>query len=262
MKLMALFIVMVVSAVLLVGCPSKDNTPKSNAGTLSRPYQSAAIPDAQQRELFMLFTYFYLDPAPDRIDPLIRQVSAHGMWDEPNAVEPMVSFFAHVFAAHPDRIDAWADVVDTLPDPDRIHMCRALHMADTPEASAALVDMMQRAEGEDAAAFQRIVDTAPLRLLDHEPASPAELDMLWSAFFATGERRFIEHICSVFSWDPKQLEQDGDTERTVILGAATWSVTSNIRQHDAVRTICIDLESSTEGQMRTVLKDVLAEAGR
>ncbi len=59
-------------------------------------------------ELNSLVSHYYAKPRPDRIAAAMTTISDFGLAEVPHVIGPMKWFFAYVFKAHPDRIEAWA----------------------------------------------------------------------------------------------------------------------------------------------------------
>ncbi len=82
-------------------------------------------------------------------------------------------------------------------------------------------------------------------LADISPQKPEHLDMMWSAFFATGEEKYVQKIINVLD---EHINLSG--EKTIDMltrGAAQWSLSSNMLQHELVN--------------RLVHKEILARSG-
>jgi hypothetical protein len=84
-----------------------------------------------------------------------------------------------------------------------------------------------------------------------EPLQGAQLDVLWGRFFASGRYEPIRALVGVFAYYPykdaiaeyKKLEKKPtkppvEFYKSIVFGAATWSLTSNIQQDKVVRDYC------------------------
>lgn len=67
-------------------------------------------------------------------------------------------------------------------------------------------------------------------VVDDAQVNAAKLDIWWASFFATGDEIYL---ASIFQYAGMELPKD-DTERMLIIQAATWSFKANCRQHPKV----------------------------
>ncbi len=116
------------------------------------------------------------------------------------------------------------------------------------------------AASDDAAAVDLagLFNDSPPDLLQKEIDSPTILDELWSAFFATGNPEIIKRICSVFEWDPSEMENDQD--RQMILRAAEWSVGYHITEHETVRKTIETLIENAVPRAKKALERIVSKA--
>ncbi len=88
---------------------------------------------------------------------------------------------------------------------------------------------------------------------DDARVDPTKLDIWWASFFATGSERYLELI---LGYAGLAVPED-DLNKTLIIGAATWSFKSNCSQHAAVLAFAeksIRLESITEAQRKFLIE--------
>ncbi len=193
-----------------------------------------------------------LHPAPGQLPDFLQRISREGLLRNSNNVAQAITFVACVVRDNPDVLSSVRSAVESLPVVDQKHVCQALWEADTPEASAVLADLLRRGpvRAEDLA-FNP--ETNPPDLLE-EPLGGKVLDRLWSAFFATGDSRYISRIVEALPL----LADPGDHARRGAGGVARWSLKANCRQSGDVLRICESLSAQT-GIGRAELGAILQE---
>ena len=200
--------------------------------------------------------YYYLNPRPEQTTKFIRQLSRDGVFDDENARPPLVAFFSRVFAANPDRLRAWFAELDSLPADDKRVVWMALWYAGTPEATAQLRLATEKASLSEKRELAKLIESRAPALDEIEIKEPGTLDMLWGAFMATGDGRYVVRLMSVLPW----AEQKADLMKAMLGGVARWSLESNAVQHDRVLQICKEQLGKQPEDVRRVLSGVIREA--
>lgn len=128
-------------------------------------------------------------------------------------------------------------------DPVKVEVvAQALNYSHHPERRR----LMETLVGEAAAGS---MDAAGADFKEFTPTHPIHVDMLWAAFFATGDRAYVDRIAGLLDgWMPEaQLQpllavaaRDEAAARRAMAGvlaeAAQWSLTANAREFVEVRT--------------------------
>jgi len=206
------------------------------------------------------FAHFYAAPDLDRVPALLREAEAKGLLARPDAIAPIAGFLAGLFIAHPGRIDGW------LTEPYAAGV--------EPALATALMLAGERGRAAAYAALRSWPGDVQARLLAPRPdlrvatiLSPADLDALWGAGFATGDpaypARILDHVAEAldggaavgdlllasdvaFTRTPEgqaamqalrgRLDEAG-LRRAVMGAAALWGLASNAHQHEFVRAL-------------------------
>lgn len=175
---------------------------------------------------------YYLDPDPDRVPWFLREIEEQGVLEREGSAGPMIGFLSHVMAENPERLSEWFPPDDRIFLDERAVYYRALWQADVPEAKAILDDVQERGPDELVEQLLEMRYSSPRPILEWPVRSPGDLDVLWGAFFATGDIQYIEAIISVVEGSASGYEE------IVIQGAAAWSLRANARQHELVYRTC------------------------
>lgn len=217
---------------------------------------SSALAQADEEELEKRITYFYENPDLDTLPDLVSKLYGAGMMSG-NAAVPMMGFLAPLFERHPERIDAI--IAGPYPRDAQRVFAYALLFAGMNQKAAAYTQ--QKGWPKDAVAG---FAEARRSLLESPITQTAELDVLWGASSATGDKRYAARIIDVvaesltsgkfqvvdvdYVGNPRNLRKsespelaqivgrykDDDLEELMMSGSALWSLGSNARQHPFV----------------------------
>lgn len=225
-----------------------------------------------------LFLYYYRDPRPERLVGYLERYARNTDWI---AFPPVVGLFAVVFREHPDWTDRLmpshfdarsADTVDA-----------ALQLSGNSALKQALRSRINQA-GHDAR-LQNELANLPSQIIDIRVARPTHLDILWGAFFASGDERYVQRIIDVLAQTANRSEPIAmDVARTtvamsggprdilgqlkgkygdvlgfeIILAAtAGWALGANGQRHDKVANTITAYISEHPGTNTTKVLSVL-----
>ncbi len=200
------------------------------------------------------FQGYYLDPEPQRVEEYLRFVDGDGLLKRQGAQVVITSFLAEIFRANPDRIADWSERLgDTSLNCRRV-VVSALWMAQVDE----LETRLRAAAGPDGddTMLAPLLTTSPPADEDIPITSPSVLDMFWGMFMASGDAQHVRRIIKVLQWS----EDESDTARLLIGGAARWSLTSNAVEHDRVLEICRAALEDQTARAAAVLAEVIQKA--
>jgi hypothetical protein len=223
--------------------PDKAKAPKDEAAS-EEPF-----------DLSKWLTNFHKSPDPDRVAWVMAEMSRTAAFKKNGALN--TAFLAEVFRQYPERVPAWAQVADGKPEDDRHWIYLAVWWADVPET----VELLEAAAARETPALKqslrKYIDNHAGALLEMPLTKPERLDMLWASYFASGKAAYVERIATALM--PPEPENKTAMQAT-IYGAARWSLTSNARQHEGVRTLLTKLRARSKGVLRTELDAILKEA--
>ena len=210
----------------------------------------------QQRADSDLLTFFYKDPRPQRLVGFLDK--AENTYTNWNAFPPFAGFFAVVFRAHPDWIERLVPAnINSRAAPT---ISAALQLAGQPAISQSLQSRLANAASDQR--LSQELANLPARIEDLRITLPTHFDILWGAFFASGDSRYVRPILDFFAKTANRSElvaldvtktavamsggpQDilsqlkgkyGDAVTVEIVYAATaeWGLSSNATRHPAV----------------------------
>ncbi len=168
-------------------------------------------------------TFFYRKPNLLLLPALMRTVDKAGILTDKSAQSPMVGFFTVVMSS------AFAD------------------SQSVEETINQLVD--GRSFFSYCYSLSRNRDT----ILNWDGHDPSVNDMLWGAFFASGDRRVIERLVS----EMRFCSEEQSVHLYLTGASAKWSLCSNAKQHPAVRTYLEEMVGKVPPQLADYLQETL-----
>ena|SRR2546421_1606978 len=209
---------------------------------------------AKEQEHWMV--YYYLNPQPDQTPKIILEMSRKRVFDMENAQPPIIAFFSRIFAQNPNKLRSWFIELDRLPENHKRALWLALWYADTPEAVEQLRLAAEKSAPSDKDQLTKLLQSHPPALTDIEIDAPGVLDMLWGAFMATGDERYVIRIMSALPW----INEKQDLTKALLGGVARWSMASNSVQHEKVLQICKEQVNKQPQEVSQVLNGIIKEA--
>ncbi len=183
-----------------------------------------SLPAFRTPEDFFAFTNkYHLQPRPDRIAEAIGTLSSSGVLQIPEAVGPLTAFFSEVFAANPDRLAEWQQVIDKQPPVTTAALGRALSWS--------------KAGG----------------VLQLEGRSPEMNDIYWGAFFASGNPAYVRKLLELVPF----AEERNDFNLWSTGASAKWSLASNARQHALVHSILEEAKRGADKRTQDLISELL-----
>ncbi|CAN0541382.1 unnamed protein product, partial [Laminaria digitata] len=202
-------------------------------------------------------TFFYKQPNPDSVPRIIRLLSAEAMKD-PDRQPPLIGLLSSIFRQFPDRVPEWVALADGQTAKGIV--AQALWYADRQQEGLNAI----REAGYSESSVEWLGRQPSTRLI-FEISNADQLDILWGAFFGSGEVRYLFPIAEAIdrvSEDRRidledvifaashvgrenaRLRRDGEKYKRLgrrvledysLAIAALWALGSNSTQHDMVR---------------------------
>ena len=153
---------------------------------------------------------YYRQPQPELVGQAIAALSPTGFLANANRIPPTVAFFGEIFAANPDRVPVWRELIAKQDSTIRETLEAALEMGNGPG------------------------------VLGFTDEAPWMNDMYWGAYFASGKRVYLDRLIAV----TKYWEERNDRNLFLTGATALWSLAGNARTHEQVREA---IESARRG---------------
>ncbi len=220
------------------------------AGT---PAGFAADAFESERDLGRWMSFYYRNPAPDRVPEALEFFC-----DSPScktiAAPPMAAFFAALFKQDGGLMQKTFDRVSLDgSEKARILLVKALSLTNSEGGRKLLREAAGswQAERLRGVISQELART-PADFVPPVVGTPTTLDMLWAAFYATGDETPVLKIISV-----AHLGRDGEGADKVAGAAATWALGFNAKHHPRVLEICRKALETAQGSTREILVEVV-----
>ena len=208
-------------------------------------------------DLSRWMTYYYVHPQPEFIVPAIILADKSGLL-EGDSVAPFQAFLSGVFEKNPERITEWFTQLGSIKDGSKTVILTAIYWTNSKEAKTLLTNIAGTLPEKAKVEFHKQIDK-PAESLDKLPIdSPDVLDILWGAFSATGDEKYVKRLMSTLTWSDHESK---DLNKMLIASAASWSLSSNVDQHPKVKEICQSVRSK-EPTMKAYIDRVFADAAK
>lgn len=199
-------------------------------------------------------TYFYLEKDSAQIVESLRDMAQEGALDAGPQEAPLASFFSEVFRASPQQAAGWIEAAQ-LDAGKRKPLIKALWLAGLQYEAVKLA----RLDAWPQADLEKLRRPPPDRF-GFRISDPSHLDMMWAAFVATGDERFVLRVIDVLDY-PVAPGEAGMPALT-LRGSARWSLASNAFLHELVLRACRAEAARRGGLAREVLLGILEEVPR
>ncbi len=189
---------------------------------------------SSQEELGKWFTYFYLNPEPQRVPEALEYMSNNGWLDKKNSISPFFGFLSGIFSKYPNEVPTWINSLHLESESHYGVVVLGLWYSSLPDSQQRTYDLIEK-HSNLKPQFSYLYNGSPMAITD----IPLEqgtwvLDALWGNFMATGNPAPVVRIITTLPW----LDVKGDINKLSIGGAARWSLTSNAVQHRKVLEVC------------------------
>ena len=207
-------------------------------------------------QLEQWMSYYYENPQPDLTPMAIMTLSEGGYLSDESAMEQIMFFFSFIFRAHPEQIEVWLSSFQDLPNQEKMVILHSIWYSNTRQAKDYLGALSKTVEGEMKELVTYFQGESPPGIEQIQITSPSSLDMLWAAFMATGDEKYVIHLMSVL---PYENIKDDQTKQ-LIGEAAKWSLISNAKKHEKVMSICVNQLTQQTENIASILKGIITEA--
>jgi hypothetical protein len=200
---------------------------------------------------------YYQHPQPERLIPGLLYYSNSELYDDQSTRIIIAQFYAASLANDPERQRLLFDEVSKQGKKEAKYVVLAIYWLIGTDSSNSLIQRAaQDWKGDDLAEMtSKMLADPSINVLDRSPSSPADLDMLWAVFSATGRREPVEKIARAVA-----LLNSEKWDGVMVGGAAQWSLVSNIKQHVRVRQIIESLATTGPPEQRKQMQELLAKA--
>lgn len=236
---------------MLTGCAELGDASASHDFV----YEIMAQKEKQSVDPDYWLHYYYQAPKPALTPTMINKMIANNQFDQfkPHTAENITVFFAYLFKQEPNNIASWVDQVKFKGEQSKRIVYKAVWDSNTAQGKDYLKQVMQKSSPEDKSLIQKITAIQPRDVLQ-EKMNVDTLDHLWSAFFATGDIKFLKPIISVASSAKSSNENKLKLQET-----ARWSLSSNGHSHYDLPCVYLALSGKMNPQENKYLQSVVKD---
>lgn len=220
------------------------------------PADSAKEPAMSEVELNDFMVNYYLHPSPEKVSQAIQTMHKMGYLQKESASAPITSFLSLIFRSNATAIEAALSDFSSYSPAEQQVLLRALWLADSEQSRAFIQKFLAVQDNKTGNANADYLKSTPPKIEQLPIESPDVLDMLWGAFMATGEEKYVTQVISVLPYSTIK----GNIPRLLVGGSARWSLTSNAIQHKRVLDICLSQLDKQSKEVMEILSEVISEA--
>jgi hypothetical protein len=156
-----------------------------------------------------------------------------GSFEKPSARFPLMIFTTEILKMNPDKGAQWCKDLATISSTNKAYVGWSFYNSNIPAAEQCVQTQLGLSDSD----VKKIMSATRYDPLAKEPSTPADLDMLWAVFSATGNEAAVNKIIDVLARPSPEKNTEGSVKMLLMKGAAKWSLTSNIQQHTRVAGI-------------------------
>ncbi len=226
-----------------------ETLPSDVQSRIAAPRQIATMDD-----LSKWMTYYYLHPQPELVVQAVLFADKNNLLSG-DYVVPLQSFLSRIFAQNPDKLPAWFNEMAPMKEANRTLILTSIWWSNTSQGKQILQQICKTLPEKPRAEFKKQIDSDPPLIQEMPIDHTALLDMLWAAYCATGDEKYIKRLMTTLPWaetDQKNLQ------KMMLASAAKWSLTSNCEQHPKVLEYCQKI-AATDPAMKKFVEPVLAD---
>lgn len=203
-------------------------------------------------------SHYYEKPEPDQFTKWINEASAAGAFEKPSARFPIMIFTSEILKTNPGKGNQWCKDLSSISSTNKAFIGWSFYNSNTPASEECVRSNLGLAEND----IKKIMASPRHDPLANSPSKPADLDMLWAVFMATGSKAAVDKIIDVLARPLPENGQPGSVQALLLKGAAKWSLSSNIHQHKRVAEIARTRRSVESGMLRDALDEVITNASK
>ena len=201
-------------------------------------------------------TFYYLSPDPERVPAALRFLDERGLLEKRSSRLPEAAFLSAIFRANERMLPRLCGGTSGLGAATKRVVWRALRLSGTETGREILKRELKSATGADADFIERLLRRRPPDLMAAPVTSPADLDMLWGAFFATGNTAFVKRVIDAAC----RPGAEGGMDAALTKAAAQWSLAANARRHRRVMRLCREEAAGRSGAGKECLGKIIRSA--
>ncbi|MFC1744604.1 hypothetical protein ACFL35_11490 [Candidatus Riflebacteria bacterium] len=198
--------------------------------------------------------FYYREKKIGLVGEMISKFIQGGYTNKPQVFAPGVGFFSSIFKQNPNKVLSWLKDGEKWALADKKLFFHALWQADIAPGKTFFQKLLKSKSKENLELAKEFTTKKPELLEKMEIKTPADMDMCWGAFFATGNPQFINKLIKLLD----RYNSKNSRDRSMV-GAAEWSLRANAMDHPEVTNICRQQVLKLTGVPKKILERVLSK---
>ncbi len=175
---------------------------------------------------------FYESKPLEKVPRWIAFIYEYELVQPDTPIDPVAFFYAEIFKQYPDKLEEWIKIIDSFSDrPGQRLFWTALWLSNTEKGREYLEQQYDSgASGQKQWLIQALAQT-PSDLISIQPTTPEDNDVIWGAFFASGDAAYVINLINVACL----YDGSDDYLRFITAASAKWSLAANAFRHISVK---------------------------
>lgn len=220
----------------------------------------AAVTSFEDAHQWLLTYYRHKDPL--FLVPVIKFMDEGGVFDARDEQAAfLLGFLSRVFADNPLFLEGWLAELRDRPLNLRSLLWAALAVFKTPQEEEVLKKEAQTVEGEPAVYIAQLLRAPTQDPFTFEIVAPAQLEILWGLFYASGDERYLQRVIATLSAikdGPENYYGSGSARE--IAEYAKKTLLEDAARDSLVRETCVKEMARQEGAVKSALEEVVGKA--
>lgn len=188
---------------------------------LAAPPTKARLESPQQ--ILQWINAYRLKPEPQRVPEAVQAMSALGLFRDLETSGVYVGFVAGVIGDNQEKSEALVARMFPLPPEDQVVVVRAIAYSGLQRWKPLLQRFAERMPARKVLIDRHLADKLPVLDTLALDQSPANLDIMWGYYFATGRFSAIDRIVGGLAW----VKEGNSVERLTVGNMAKWTLAQN-----------------------------------
>lgn len=193
---------------------------------------------ASENEFRQWFAFYYKDPRPQDLTAALKYMKDQEYLDR--FPEVACVFMSRVFADHPGELRGWTDGWQQMGATEWNVILMSLWLSKADGSKDLVSTNLHHAAPQQQKRLTELLGHNPdeADLLAARVTDPGQINMLWAAFSATGDARYVDKVID-------QVHFYGAEDETSDIGEiAVLSLANNTLQHEIVQKECDEANAS------------------
>jgi hypothetical protein len=205
------------------------------------------------KDLYVFTQFYYTNPRPDLVVSFMNYIIKIKLNDNQNTQRHLIPLMGEIFKANDDKIKQWFQSIEDITDKDIYVFCQALYWSSLPNAKEQITILLKQTHNRDLVngVNSMISKYNPFDMHTIKVTTPAQLDMIWNCFFATGDTEYVRKIICLCD------ENMSDVNSVSIYSAARISLASISKTHEDVYRICQEEFKKGNSKRKEGLKSII-----